>query len=325
MARRVNWGGRCSSPPIRNFLRIAATANFVTMMDSSSDKPQGTPFSFTPWAQPPRNQAARRWRKRCEPAVAHIFEAISPRGYTSTRSKTNPSTAADYMVDAIFEENPTANPADRLDLICWLGAACAIGGKADQPWLVRGSLSQAVGEMIERWAGAAWKQPTSQERVDWADVFIIRTCAGKKIVDGPHQKWGDIPAVWTPGVVHARTNAQTDLLMFLDSFEKQALKQADVVTSLLPNTVENQRIAWGAMALRIFYGTMGEMADPRLLEPLTFFQSRYDHQHINGEILRMAGTAVDRRILRGVVTDADGTDADGTDPTHRAAGPRRKL
>lgn len=63
-----------------------------------------------------------------------------------------------------------------------------------------------------------------------------------------------------------------------------------------------------------------KIADPLLWEPLTFFESRYDHQYIDEEILQLAGAAVDRRILRGVVAKTE-----DTEEKPRGSAGRRKL
>jgi hypothetical protein len=290
-------------------------------MNNESTTTDGSPFSFLPWSQGPRNQAARRFRKRCEPAIAHIFEALNSESYMATRPKTNPTTASNYMVAALFKANPTANPTDRTELLHWLGRASAIAARGvEQPWLVRGSLDNAVEEMMKKWAVAAWKGPGDQQWPDWARGQLFNTCAGQDLTEGPHQKWDDLPVGWLPGTTHTQTNAQMDLLTFLVAFEKQSRHMGKDIESLLANSFENQSIGRSCFALRILYGTTAKIADPSLYEPLQFFENRYDHQHISLEILKIVSSAVDRRILTNLAADIDGGVEDKKTPK-----PRRKI
>lgn len=277
------------------------------MIDAATVNPYGPPLPSTPWANAPKNQGAIRWRKLCIPAVQHIFEVVGPSDVGSAqRDRAMTATDAYTITTALFEDYPDADPEDYERLIHWLGRASAISAKGvgiSKPWLVRASLDAVVGTMTEKWAVAAWEDETGIARLpppDWAASLIDNLLRGNPLSTNPHRKWGRPPLGdgKIPGAKGAVANAQMGLQTFLHAFEGQSLQLHAQVKSLLAYSSGNQKIVQAVMAMRILYGTTEGVVDPLPLEPLTFFQERYDHQYINRDILRRARAEVTGKFCK---------------------------
>lgn len=259
------------------------------------------PFPETPWPNSPRDQYAKDWRNRSSSSIRHIVEAISPKYAGLCADNINPRSAAGRMTDAIFQESARADPADRLALIAWLGGACGfVTEDVARPWQVRGSLGLVDRTLIDEWTMSLWREAPDKIRPVLENFPFEILEKGIQPVSSAHQRWGTIPAGWEPGTAHAQTNAQMDMVTFLSAFEQQTGRHFVPFEKPSAYTAQN-RIAHCCVALRILSSTT-DLVDPLLLKHLNFFESLYDHQHIDMELLKLAGAAGDLKILTAAVS-----------------------
>jgi hypothetical protein len=120
----------------------------------------------------------------------------------------------------------------------------------------------------------------------------------QNVVDrkGPHHQWEEIPAHWAPEDLSIPSNAQIDMLSFLYGFDKQLSKY--VAAEFHPiDDAQGRETTNCCIALRILDSHTNKV-DARLLKMLKKLEERFDHRSVDDDLLRLAGSGDDLKILK---------------------------
>lgn len=276
-------------------------------------------FPETPWGDAPQNKATVAWREKSAYGRARINKSLGLPVSESIYTQ-NKWDAIDQLVETVFLDYPEVPPLDRIKLVYWLGRAQAIGAETSAE-RDAGVVNAVSSTLIQLLTTAAWTGALNLTEDKELRYLVVEVGTVHSLPVSDHNRLGCVPAKWPPDGPIQAGNVQTDLLSFLQGHNYQAGQQI-VPLDTWPRSIAADTLASFCVILRALANisdpeTSTDRVDTRVLDHLTFFESLYDHSHIDSHLLRRIGSEEDWKILAGVTEETPSGTSSVPLPPHR--------